>query len=232
MDYSVPIDFLSSDEEDSVGIFNNFLNEHRDVETKTDDEDFTGKVDSDLFIERVNSHVNKDNHTEHANGKDLKNDNSLSKLLDESESTGTRNNSPNSLTDVYNNQYRTNNDYDELESKNMEQIFKTNINDEKLAIINFDDSWKSQYENARPFLDEYQFKVTFYIVCDYINGKNRMAWQQIETLQNEGHEIGSHTMSHENLDQITQESKYNEIVQSKKCIEDKGFALISECFSS
>ena len=98
---------------------------------------------------------------------------------------------------------------------------------DKIAIINFDDNWLSQYENAKPILDNYQFKATFYIVCDYINGKNRMTLQQLETLQKEGHEIGSHTMNHENLDEIMPDAKYHEIVESKKCMEDNGFKINS-----
>jgi peptidoglycan/xylan/chitin deacetylase (PgdA/CDA1 family) len=54
-----------------------------------------------------------------------------------------------------------------------------------------------------------------------------LTWQQIQNLYDEGYEIGSHTMNHENLDQINQDVRYHEIVESKKCIEDKGFRVHS-----
>ncbi len=97
----------------------------------------------------------------------------------------------------------------------------------KIAIVTFDDNWKSQYENAVPILDEFGFKATFYVVCDYVGNKNRMEWENIATLHEEGHEIGSHTMTHENLDKATEASLKHEMVQSKKCIEDKGITVKS-----
>lgn len=222
MDYSVPFDFLSSAEDDSLDI-NNSLNENKSIGPKIDDTYLTGKVDSDIFIERENALFKNNDHIDYAYDKDLKNEDVLSKMY-ASESTNTKNNS-NSQMGVYKNKYADKND--ELKSENMKKSSKIRINDGKMAIINFDDNWKSQYENAKAILDEYQFKATFYVVCDYVEGKNRLTWQQIQTLQEEGHEIGSHTMNHENLDQITHDSKYNEIVQSKKCIEDRGFKVSS-----
>ena len=41
-------------------------------------------------------------------------------------------------------------------------------NANKVVIINFDDSHKSQYEYAKPILDKYGFKATFFEVCDCI----------------------------------------------------------------
>ena len=95
-------------------------------------------------------------------------------------------------------------------------------NTEKMAIITFDDGWKSQYENAKPILDEFNFKATFYLVCDYIGNENRLDWEEIAILQNEGHGMGAHTMGHANLDNIPIDSQRYEIVESKKCLEDNG----------
>ncbi len=95
-------------------------------------------------------------------------------------------------------------------------------NTEKMAIITFDDGWKSQYENAKPILDEFNFKATFYLVCDYIGNENRLTWEEIAILQNEGHGMGAHTMGHANLDNIPIDSQRYEIVESKKCLEDNG----------
>ncbi len=224
MDYSVPFDFLSSAEDDSLDI-NNSLNQNKSISPKVDNTYLTGSVDSDIFIERENARVKNNDPMDYAFDKDLKNDDVLSKVY-ESASTNTKNNS-NSQMDAYKNKYADKNDELKSENKNMKKSSKIRINDGKMAIINFDDNWKSQYANAKAILDEYQFKSTFYVVCDYVGGKNRMTWQQVQTLQDDGHEIGSHTMNHENLDQITQDSKYNEIVQSKKCIEDRGLKVNS-----
>ncbi|TVP40410.1 polysaccharide deacetylase family protein [Candidatus Nitrosocosmicus arcticus] len=222
MDYSVPFDFLSSAEDDSLDV-NNSLNETKSIGPKIDDTYLAGEVDSDIFIERETARVKNNDHSYYAYDKDLENENALSKLY-ESESTDTKKNS-NLQMHAYKNKYADKND--ELKSENMKKSSKIRINDGKIAIINFDDNWKGQYENTKAILDEYQFKSTFYVVCDYVGGKNRLTWQQIQNLQEEGHEVGSHTMNHENLDKITHDIKYKEIVQSKKCIEDNGFKVNS-----
>jgi peptidoglycan/xylan/chitin deacetylase (PgdA/CDA1 family) len=221
MDYSVPFDFLSSAEDDME--FDKPLNESKSMVPEIDDAYFAGKVDSDIFIERENALArnNDENHNQYEN--DMNNENILNKMSD-SESSDTKNKS-NSHLDAYENKYADK--IDELKSETMEKSSEKTSNGGKIVIINFDDNWKTQFENAKPILDEYQFKSTFNVVCDYVDGKNRLTWQQIQNLYDEGHEIGSHTMNHENLDQINQDVRYHEIVESKKCIEDKGFRVHS-----
>ncbi len=104
---------------------------------------------------------------------------------------------------------------------------KSNNNTEKIAIITFDDGWKSQYEIAKPILDKYNFKATFYLTCDDVGKEGRLSWQEIKQLQNEGHEIGSHTVNHVNLDEIPSDEQEYEIVESKKCLENQGIAVHS-----
>ena len=221
MDFSVPFDFLSSAEGDSLAP--NSFNDNNSIIPKIDDTNFAGGVDSDIFLERENEHLKNNDHIDYKYDKDLKNDNVMSKLI-EPDSNNAKNES-NSQLDFYKNKYQEK--IDELKSENMKKNSNIAISDGKIAVINFDDSWKSQYENAKAILDEYQFKSTFYVVCDYIDGKNRLTWQQVQTLQEEGNEIGSHSMNHVNLDQITRDSKYNEIVESKKCLEDRGLNINS-----
>jgi peptidoglycan/xylan/chitin deacetylase (PgdA/CDA1 family) len=113
------------------------------------------------------------------------------------------------------------------EIKGKESGLKDNVAHEKIAIITFDDGWKSQYENAKPILDKYNFKATFYVICDNVGKDGRLGWQEIKQLQNEGHEIGSHSMSHVNLDEISSDEQDYEIVESKKCLENNGIVVHS-----
>jgi hypothetical protein len=113
------------------------------------------------------------------------------------------------------------------EIKGKDSALKDNVAHEKVAIITFDDGWKSQYENAKPILDKYNFKATFYVICDNVGKEGRLSWQEIKQLQNEGHEIGSHSMSHVNLDEISSDEQDYEIVESKKCLETNGIAVNS-----
>jgi peptidoglycan/xylan/chitin deacetylase (PgdA/CDA1 family) len=94
---------------------------------------------------------------------------------------------------------------------------------DKVVILNFDDGRLSQYTNALPILDKYGFKATFYVVCNYIGKKEGyMDWTEIKTLQKEGHDIGSHSMNHVRLEQLSKKNVEYEVGQSKRCLQDHG----------
>jgi hypothetical protein len=99
-----------------------------------------------------------------------------------------------------------------------------NNNNNKLAIINFDDGWEDQYTIAKPILDKYGFKASYFVVCNYVGGRDRMSWQDIETLHNEGFDIESHSMNHNIHDPASvSDNTFNfEIGQSKQCLADHG----------
>jgi peptidoglycan/xylan/chitin deacetylase (PgdA/CDA1 family) len=94
-------------------------------------------------------------------------------------------------------------------------------NDARAVIIAFDDGWKSQFTYAKPILDRFAFKGSFFIVCNYV-GKNpdRMTWTNIQALERQGHDIESHSMNHVPLDDLSQQQLNYEIGQSKQCIID------------
>jgi peptidoglycan/xylan/chitin deacetylase (PgdA/CDA1 family) len=49
-----------------------------------------------------------------------------------------------------------------------------------------------------------------------------MTWQEIETLNKEGHDIGSHTMNHVHLSNLSKKEIKYEVRESKKCLNDHG----------
>ena len=98
----------------------------------------------------------------------------------------------------------------------------------KVVILNFDDNRKSQFTQAKPILDKYGFKATFYVVCKYLdNKKGYMNWTQLETLYKEGHDIGSHTMNHANLSDSSKKSLEFQIGRSKACLQEHGINATS-----
>jgi peptidoglycan/xylan/chitin deacetylase (PgdA/CDA1 family) len=90
----------------------------------------------------------------------------------------------------------------------------------KVVIINFDDSHKSDYAYAKPILDRYGFKATFFEVCGWITSKR--GWGEVSLLQHDGMDIESHTMTHSSLDTLSQSQLDYEIGQSKQCFLDHG----------
>ena len=103
------------------------------------------------------------------------------------------------------------------------QLSNSIANQQKVVILTFDDTYKSQYSNAKPILDKYGFKATFSIVCNYVgSGDNRMTWEEIKSLQQEGHDIASHTMNHYDLSKLPLQGVEYEVAQSKQCLLDQG----------
>ena len=91
----------------------------------------------------------------------------------------------------------------------------------KVVIIGFDDGRKGQITYAKPILDKYGFKASFFIVCNYANAGNigNMNWQDIATLEKDGMDIESHSMTHPpNLNTLNQKDLDYEIGGSKQCL--------------
>jgi peptidoglycan/xylan/chitin deacetylase (PgdA/CDA1 family) len=96
----------------------------------------------------------------------------------------------------------------------------------KFIVLNFDDSYKSQFTYAKPILDKYGFKATFFLVCDWIGSGSeedeKMAWSDTAKLHAEGHDIEAHTMTHPHLNKLSSSELDYEIGQSKQCLHDHG----------
>ena len=80
-----------------------------------------------------------------------------------------------------------------------------------------------------PILDKHNFPATFFIVCNFVSegdeeggDATHMSWSEILMLQDGGYEIGSHTLNHDNLDEMSGEQAEKEVVDSKKCLENNG----------
>jgi peptidoglycan/xylan/chitin deacetylase (PgdA/CDA1 family) len=97
-----------------------------------------------------------------------------------------------------------------------------NDNNSKSVILNFDDGFQNQYTYAKPILDKYGFKASFFVVCNYAGKPDRMSWQEITTLHDEGYDVESHSMNHNHMDIMTPDQLNYEIGQSKQCLADHG----------
>jgi peptidoglycan/xylan/chitin deacetylase (PgdA/CDA1 family) len=89
----------------------------------------------------------------------------------------------------------------------------------KLVIINFDDSYASQIIFAKPILDKYGFKATFFQICGRINERG---WEDIAKLMKDGSDIQAHTMTHANLNSLSTEKLDLEIHEAKECFLKNG----------
>lgn len=94
----------------------------------------------------------------------------------------------------------------------------------KVVMINFDDGLKSQLIYARPILDKYGFKASFFIICGRVGTeRSSMNWQDIAGLKKDGMDIESHSMTHTNLNRLSTNALKFEIGVSKQCFANHGY---------
>jgi hypothetical protein len=94
----------------------------------------------------------------------------------------------------------------------------------KVVMINFDDGRKSQLIYAKPILDKYGFKASFFIICGRVGTeRSSMNWQDIAELKKDGMGIESHSMTHTNLNKLSTNALKFEIGGSKQCFAKHGY---------
>lgn len=106
---------------------------------------------------------------------------------------------------------------------------------DKFVILTFDDGYKDAYTSAYPLLKKYEFTATFYIITDYVekNNPNYMSWDNIKELKKAGMDIGSHTLTHPDLEKSDDSRVDKEIRESKKNLESTIGDTISDfCYPS
>ncbi len=86
----------------------------------------------------------------------------------------------------------------------------------KPVMLTFDDTDLEQYTVALPEMKKYGFKGVFFIMTVSLNRPNYMTREQVKTLADEGHEIGSHTWDHRNVKKYTAEDWVTQIEKPTK----------------
>jgi peptidoglycan/xylan/chitin deacetylase (PgdA/CDA1 family) len=107
-------------------------------------------------------------------------------------------------------------------SQQMANTPNGNLNNNKVVILTFGDGLKNQYTNATPILSKYGYKASYFITCNFVGFKSRMNWQDIDSLNNQGNDIGSKTMNDKILNKLSGADLNYEVGQSKKCFQDHG----------
>jgi peptidoglycan/xylan/chitin deacetylase (PgdA/CDA1 family) len=91
----------------------------------------------------------------------------------------------------------------------------------------FDDGTADHVTTVMPLLDKYGFKATFFVNSGNI-GDDRgpyMSWQDLHTLQNDGQEVGGHTVNHTNL--TTSADPKADVCDDLANLKQKGIAVTS-----
>jgi peptidoglycan/xylan/chitin deacetylase (PgdA/CDA1 family) len=71
---------------------------------------------------------------------------------------------------------------------------------EEAIVITMDDGWQGVHRFAFPVLKEFGFPFTVYLYKKYVNiGGRSLTWNEIREMMAAGAEVGSHSVSHENM---------------------------------
>jgi peptidoglycan/xylan/chitin deacetylase (PgdA/CDA1 family) len=97
------------------------------------------------------------------------------------------------------------------------------INNNKVLVLSFDDNRIGDFTYAKPILDKYGFKATFFVICGKTTDSGAMNWQDIAAMQKDGMDIESHTMTHAHLNTLNQSQLNFEIGGSKQCLASHGY---------
>lgn len=83
-----------------------------------------------------------------------------------------------------------------------------------MLTFRFDDAYISQRE-ALALLDEHGFKVTVYCITGFVGTPGYMNWEDIRNLAKKGHEIGSHSVTHDAIAMLLPAHLAEELQKSK-----------------
>ncbi len=111
------------------------------------------------------------------------------------------------------------NNYRVIDPDQLIQILQGKMATGKEVVLTFDDGNLDNYENAIPVLDQYGYKGTFFIVYDWVGNPGYMNWDQLRDVVLRGHTVGSHTLSHPFLTEISIAKAKEEIYNSKVLIQ-------------
>lgn len=99
-------------------------------------------------------------------------------------------------------QYLHDNGYKMVSVQEMAEMFAKGESTEKTIVLTFDDGYLDNYTNVLPLLKKYEARATFFVVHSKIGHYRYMTHDQIQSLIDNGMEIGSHTINHQILTDI------------------------------
>lgn len=115
--------------------------------------------------------------------------------------------------------YLEENQFDVLTLGQVETAISNNKLPMRVAVLTFDDGYDDNYIYAKPLLEKYGFKATFFVISNKIGQTEYMDREQIVDLA-KNHEIGSHSYSHSSMARLSDYYLEREMKKSKDDIQE------------
>ncbi len=114
-------------------------------------------------------------------------------------------------------EYLSKNSYQPIFITDIKDIYKYN----KPIALTFDDGWIDVYTNVFPYVKEYNIKISMYIIKNLVGTSGYCNEEQLKEMRDSGLvDIQSHTVTHRELESLSDEEIYNELKISKDYLKD------------
>lgn len=91
---------------------------------------------------------------------------------------------------------------------------------EKSVVITFDDGYEDNYQNAYPILKQFGFNATIFVITNTVdNEKPFLTSQQLKEMDQNGIDIESHTLAHDELNKLSYDKQVITLKGAKEFIE-------------
>jgi len=99
-----------------------------------------------------------------------------------------------------------------------------------IVSLTFDDGYENFYNIAYPIMKDYNYTGTVYLITNWsgdFEERKLMNFSEAKILQSNGWEIGSHTLNHKRLSNLSDKEIAFELSESKKLLKENGFEVNS-----
>lgn len=114
------------------------------------------------------------------------------------------------------------------------QIIEKNENRPKAVIsLTFDDGYLGHYTQVYPLMKEYGFTGTLFLIADgreTFERRELISFEEAKEMQENSWEIGSHSLEHNSLINLSKNELKKDLLNSKILLENQGFEISTLAF--
>jgi peptidoglycan/xylan/chitin deacetylase (PgdA/CDA1 family) len=107
-----------------------------------------------------------------------------------------------------------------MQVRAVDKTGKPKLFEQPLLSVTFDDGWGSVFTHVYPLLQKHGVETTQYVMSGVFSDQQYMSKKQVEVMQQTGHQIGCHSVSHADLVTLIAKDLHHEVADCKKTLSD------------